>query len=134
MRRRALILVTVGEDRNSYYKKDQLLRYLVSTDTQVFTLALTKELPANKLDSTFKFLSQLTTETGGRTYFADTPADLERVAGEIIKDIRTQYVIGYIPTGDGPKGARKVLVSIAENSSDTQTREKRVAITRVFVF
>ena len=133
VRRRALILVTDGEDRNSYYKKDQILRFLVSTDTQVFTLALTKELPANKLDSTFKFLSQLATETGGRTYFANTPDDLERVAGEIIKDIRMQYVIGYIPSGDASKGARKVLVSIGQNPSDTQPGEKRVAITRVAV-
>jgi hypothetical protein len=32
-----------------------------------------------------------------------------------------------------PKGFRKVLVSIGENPSDTQTPEKRVAITRVTV-
>jgi Ca-activated chloride channel family protein len=133
-RRRALILVTDGEDRNSYYKKDQLLRYLVSTNTQVFTLALTNELPKNKVDDAFKFLAELASDTGGRTYFANSPADLERIPGEIIKDIRTQYVIGYIPAGaDSPKGFRKVLVSIGENPSDTQTPEKRVAITRVTV-
>ena len=116
VRRRALILVTDGEDRNSYYTKDHLLRYLVSTNTQVFTVALTKDLQANKVDKAFRFLSELATDTGGRTYFANTRADIERVSNEIIKDIRMQYVLGYIPSGgESPKGARKVLVSVAEN-------------------
>jgi Ca-activated chloride channel family protein len=131
VRRRALILVTDGEDRNSFYKKDFLLNYLVSTNTQVFTLALTKELQATKVDKAFKFLSELATDTGGRTYFANTPADIERISNEIIKDIRTQYVIGYIPSaGDASKNFHKVLVSVGENPN----QEKRVAITRVTVF
>jgi Ca-activated chloride channel family protein len=135
VRRRALILVTDGEDRNSYYKKDFLLRYLVSTNTQVFTLALTKDLPSKKVDKAFSFLAELATDTGGRTYFANTPADIERVSSEIIKDIRTQYVLGYIPSaGEPPKGAHKVLVSVGENPGDIPNKEKRVAITRVTVF
>jgi Ca-activated chloride channel homolog len=132
LRRRALILVTDGEDRDSYYSKDDLLRYLVSTNTQVFTIALTKDLPRKKVDQVFKFLGELATDTGGRTFFAETPADIERVSNEIIRDIRTQYVLGYMPTSSdsSKKGFRKVLVSVSENPN----QEKRVAITRVFVF
>lgn len=131
VRRRALILVTDGEDRSSYYKKDQLSRHLTSTNTQIFTIALTKDVPKNKIDRAFGLLSQLATDTGGRTYFANTASDIERISAEIIRDIRTQYVIGYIPaSGDSPKGFRKVLVSVGE----TPNQEKRVAITRVFVF
>lgn len=131
VRRRVIILITDGEDRNSYYKKDDVLRYLGSTNTQVFTLALTRDLPSNKVDKAFKFLAELATDTGGRTYYASTHADIERISNEIIKDIRTQYVIGYIPTaGDASKNFHKVLVSISENPN----QEKRVAITRVTVF
>lgn len=131
VRRRALILVSDGEDRNSFYKKDFLLSYLITTNTQVFTLALTKDLPSKQVDKTFNFLAQLATETGGRTYFANTRADIERISSEIIKDIRTQYVLGYIPSaGETSKGAHKVLVSVGDNPN----QEKRVAITRVIVF
>lgn len=130
VRRRALILVTDGEDRSSYYKKDHVLRYLVSTNTQVFTVALTKELPANKVDKAFGFLSQLATDTGGRTYFANSSADIERIANEVMRDIRTQYVLGYVPSSNAsPKDFHKVLVSVGENPN----QEKRVAITRVTV-
>lgn len=130
VRRRALILVTDGEDRSSYYKQDELSRLLTSTNTQIFTIALTREVPKNKVDRAFGLLAQLATDTGGRTYFANTPSDIERISAELIRDIRTQYVIGYIPaSGDSPKGFRKVLVSVGE----TPNQEKRVAITRVFV-
>ena len=130
VRRRALILVTDGEDRSSYYKKDDVLRYLVSTNTQVFTVALTKELPANKVDKAFGFLSQLATDTGGRTYFANSSADIAHIANEVMRDIRTQYVLGYVPSGNASsKDFHKVLVSIGENPN----QEKRVAITRVTV-
>ena len=130
VRRRAIILVSDGEDRNSYYKKDQVLRYLVASDIQVFTLALTKDVPANKVDKVFSFLGQLAGDTGGRNFFANRPEDIERISSEIIRDIRSQYVIGYIPSsGNSPKGFNKVLVSLAENPN----QEKRVAITRVTV-
>ena len=131
VRRRALILVSDGEDRNSYYKKDHVLRYLVGSDIQVFTIALTKDVPANKVDKVFSFLGQLATDTGGRTFFANRPEDIERISSEIIRDIRSQYVIGYVPaSGNSPKGFSKVLVSLSENPN----QEKRVAITRVTLF
>lgn len=130
VRRRALILVTDGEDRSSYYKKDHVLRYLVSTNTQVFTVALTKELPANKVNKAFEFLAQLANDTGGRTYFANSSADIERIAHEVMRDIRTQYVLGYVPSSSAAaKDFYKVLVSVGENPK----QEKRVAITRVTV-
>ena len=130
VRRRALILVTDGEDRSSYYKKDELSRRLISTNTQIFTIALTQEVPKNKVDRAFGLLAQLATDTGGRTYFANTPSDIARISAEIIRDIRTQYVIGYIPSSsDSPKGFRKVVVSLSANPN----QEKRVAITRVNV-
>lgn len=134
VRRKALIIVTDGEDRNSYYKKDFLLNYLVTTNTQVFTVALTKDLPSKKVDQTFKFLAQLASDTGGRTYFANTPEDIARISSDVMRDIRTQYVLGYVPSSGGStKGFHKVLVSVGENFGDTQNREKRVAITRVTV-
>ena len=135
VRRRAIILVSDGEDRNSYYKKDHVLRHLVASDIQVFTIALTNDVPGNKVDKVFSFLAQLASDTGGRTFFANRPEDIARISSEIIRDIRSQYVIGYIPSSGNPaKGFNKVLVSLSENPSDTQNREKRAAITRVTVF
>jgi len=128
LRRRILILVTDGEDRVSFYKQDQLFQLLNANNIQVFTIAFTKDLQSGSRDKAMKLLTRLALDTGGRTYFPTSKTDMERIAGEIINDIRMQYVIGYEPSSDNSRqDFHKVLVSIAENPN----QEKRVAITRV---
>jgi len=128
LRRRILILVTDGEDRVSFYKQDKLFELLGANNIQVFTIALTNDLPAKSRDKAMKLLTRLALDTGGRTYFPESKSDIERIAGDIINDIRKQYVIGYEPAADDArKDFHKVQVSITENPN----QEKRVAITRV---
>lgn len=128
LRRRILILVTDGEDRVSFYKQDTLFELLGAYNIQVFTVAFTRDLPGNSRDKAMKLLKRLALDTGGRTYYPVSKTDVERIAGEIINDIRMQYVIGYEPSGGDPhKDFHKVQVSISENPN----QEKRVAITRV---
>ncbi len=128
LRRRILILVSDGEDRVSFYKQDKLFELLGANNIQVFTIALTNDLQPNTRDKAMKLLTRLALDTGGRTYFPTSKTDIERIAGELINDIRMQYVIGYEPaTDDTRKDFHKVLVTITENPN----QEKRVAITRV---
>lgn len=128
LRRKVLILVTDGDDRSSFYKQEQLFQLLASNDVQIFTIGLTKELKGKSHEKATKFLKKLGVDTGGRTFFAASSGEIERISSDIINDIRTQYVIGYEPSGGDPrKGFHKVQVSISENPN----QEKRVAITRV---
>lgn len=128
VRRHILILVTDGEDRASYYDQKQLFQLLPAIDVQIFTIALTKELKSGVRDKAVKLLTRLSAETGGKTYFPASKADIERIANEIINDIRMQYVIGYESSGgDLKKDFHKVQVTIGDNAN----QEKRVAITRV---
>lgn len=128
LRRRILILVTDGEDRVSFYKQDKLFELLGAYNIQVFTIALTRDLQPNSRDKAMKLLTRLALDTGGRTYFPTSKTDIERIAGELINDIRMQYVIGYEPAADDTrKDFHKVLVTIAADPN----QEKRVAITRV---
>ena len=128
LRRRILILVTDGEDRVSFYTQDKLFELLGANNIQVFTIALTNDLQPNTRDKAMKLLTRLALDTGGRTYFPTSKTDIERIAGELINDIRMQYVIGYEPATDNTrKDFHKVLVTITENPN----QEKRVAITRV---
>lgn len=128
LRRNILILVTDGEDRVSFYNQDQLFQLLASNDIQIFTIGLTKELKGGSKDKAIDLLMKLGGDTGGRTFFPASSGDIERISSDIISDIRTQYVIGYEPSGGDPrKEFHKVQVAIIENPN----QEKRAAITRV---
>lgn len=125
-RRKVMVLVTDGEDRNSYYREKDLLKLLNAHESQIYIVGLTEVVKPDKRDKSLRLLRLLASETGGRLFLPSSPRELDRVADEIINDIRTQYVIGYTPIKSS-QDFHKVQVSIAENPN----QEKRIAVTRV---
>lgn len=133
-RRRALILVTDGEDRNSQYKQEQLFARLREADVQIFVIGFVNELDKeggfirkSPRDKAVNLLERLAKETGGRVFFPTSTSELPRIAEEITRDLRTQYVISYNPTNKTRDGSyRTVRVTVA----DAAARDKRIAVTR----
>src|ERR1043166_6570507 len=104
-RRRALIVVTDGEDRQSYYNEAQLFSQLREEDVQIYVIGFVNELDSarglirkSSKDKAVGLLNRLATETGGRAFFPQSIAELPQIANEIVRDLRTQYVISYDPT------------------------------------
>jgi Ca-activated chloride channel family protein len=133
-RRRALIVITDGEDRNSFYKQEQLFARLREEDVQIFVIGFVNELDKeagfirkSPREKAVNLINKLASETGGRAFFPDSIAELPQIANEIVRDMRTQYVIAYNPTNktqDGTFRAIRVTVDQPSNS------EKRIALTR----
>lgn len=133
-RRRALILITDGEDRNSFYKQEQLFARLREQDVQIFVIGFVNELDKeaglirkSPREKAVALINKLATETGGRAFFPESIAELPQIATEIIRDLRTQYVIAYNPsnkTQDGTFRAIKVTVDQPPGG------DKRIALTR----
>jgi Ca-activated chloride channel homolog len=133
-RRRALIVITDGEDRNSFYKQDQLFARLREEDVQIFVIGFINELDKDAglirkspREKAVALINKLATETGGRAFFPESIADLPQIANEIIRDLRTQYVIAYNPTNKTQDGSfRAIKVTVDQPSSG----DKRIALTR----
>lgn len=133
-RRRALILVTDGEDRTSQYSQDKLFARLREEDVQIFVIGFVNELESergfirkSKRDKAVELLDRLAKETGGRAFYPTSLKELPDIAKEITRDMRTQYVISYNPTNKARDGSfRAIRVAVA----DTPGKEKRVAVTR----
>ncbi len=134
-RRRALVLITDGEDRRSSYKQDELLALLRESDIQIFCIGLVKDLDGgrgfnsggSKRDKAEGLLERLASETGGRVFYPDDVKELEDAAEEIVKNLRAHYVVGYTPTATpSVKPFRKVEIKLAE----TKGKEKRRAVHR----
>jgi len=124
-RRRALVLLTDGEDRSSFYKLSELQTLLRKTDVQVFAIGLLQNLEAeggfirkSAKDNAVKLLDTLTQETGGRAFYPKKPQGLKEAITEISNYLRTQYVIGYQPANASRDGKfRKVQVKLNESAS-----------------
>ena len=134
-RRRALILVTDGEERNSFYKKEQLFAKLREEDVQIFVIGFVNELDKDNgglirkssREEATNFLNRLAKETGGRAFYPNSLSELPSIANEIIRDLRTQYIVSYSPTNKVRDGSfRSIRVAVAEPPGG----EKRIALTR----
>ncbi|HJY28540.1 MAG TPA: VWA domain-containing protein [Pyrinomonadaceae bacterium] len=134
-RRRALIVITDGEDRNSFYKQEQLFARLREEDVQIFVIGFVSELDKeaglirkSPRDKAVNLIKRLASETGGRAFFPESISELPEIANEIIRDLRTQYVISYNPTNKAQDGTyRAIKVTVNQPSGDS---DKRIALTR----
>ncbi|MEO6334513.1 MAG: VWA domain-containing protein [Pyrinomonadaceae bacterium] len=133
-KRRALILVSDGEDVSSYYSQQQLFDLLRETDVQIYVVGFVKDLSADKGFITKSkqgkakaFLEKLASETGGKAYFPESVSQLNGIARDIASELRTQYSIGYLPSNDREDGTfRNIKVTV----SDGPNTQKRIALTR----
>jgi Ca-activated chloride channel family protein len=133
-RRRALIVVTDGEDRGSQYNQEDHFQRLREEDVQIFVIGFVNELDKegglirkSPRDKAVNLINRLAKETGGRAFFPESLSELPQIADEIVRDLRTQYVVSYSPTNKERDGSyRAIRVTVA----DAQGKDKRIALTR----
>lgn len=132
-RRKVVVIITDGEDRNSYYSQEKLVKLLRETGVQVFILGLVVDLdtqgsmmrlsPRAKAE---KLLTTVAEESGGRVFYPRDKKELADAAAQIILDLRAQFRIKYQSTRDASKnGFRKVDVKFVAAQGD----EKRNLVT-----
>jgi len=133
-RRRALIVITDGEDRSSFYSQEKLFARLREEDVQIYVIGFVRELDKegglirkSPRDKAVGLINKLATETGGRAFFPESLSELPQIANEIVRDLRTQYVVAYNPTNKLRDGSFR---AIKVNVDDGSSRDKRIALTR----
>jgi Ca-activated chloride channel family protein len=98
--RQAVVLLTDGEDTTSMVSDDQVLEIARKSNITIFAISLrqprTSVLDTDAPDRAAFFLSALTRETGGRSYFPAGLGQIDGVYGKIADELRTQYALGYV--------------------------------------
>jgi Ca-activated chloride channel family protein len=99
--KRALLLITDGEDNHSRYSRGDIREFIREADAQIYVIDLGRAL-----------LGDLAEMTGGHSYHA-TVNDLEEVCEKIAVELKSQYVIGYESTNKNKDGKyRKIRVRV----------------------
>lgn len=113
--RRALILLSDGEDRYSRTTADALVADARRRDVLIYPVATGRKRPD-------LFLA-LASVTGGRSFQAVERRDLEAALGAIARELRHQYLIGYTPSSDERRGWRSIRVTVARPDVKVRARE-----------
>ncbi|MFN7938541.1 MAG: VWA domain-containing protein [Bryobacteraceae bacterium] len=96
--RRVIVIVTDGGDTTSSYRYHDALKAAHMVDAPIYSLLLMPIL--NDVGRNIGGENALTTlgqSTGGRLFTPTVGAELDQALAEILKDLRTQYLIGYYP-------------------------------------
>jgi Ca-activated chloride channel family protein len=110
--RRAIILLSDGDDTSSRVRLYQAVEYASRHNTVVYAIGIRdKKFPYGEMRP--DFLRSLAEETGGRAFFPKRPADLPAAFAQIEQELRAQYLITYTPTNRARDGGfRRLQIDI----------------------
>ena len=125
VRRRAIIVLSDGEDTSSLVTYEEVLDLAKRSETALYTIGLQpREAPTSKGFREAEFvLRQLAQQTGGRAFFITRVEDLKDVYGQISDELSSQYTVGYASKNSRRDGAwRRVVVQIARAGAVARTK------------
>jgi len=117
LRRRAIVLVTDGEDTASSVTDDQVLQLARKTDINIYAVSLRPNAPEERARPAWAqaeyLLTSLARDTGGRAYFPSALGEIRPVYARIAEELRTLYTVGYSPSSGSHDGKwRRIQVRV----------------------
>lgn len=114
--KRALLLISDGQDNNSRYTFSELRRLLKESDVVLYGIGI---LGGNDAGSSLGMegqgiLDELANVSGGKAFFPRSAVEMDDIFEQIALELRHQYSIGYKPsnfTNDGKWHKIKVKVT-----------------------
>lgn len=108
--RRAIILLTDGEDTSSRKKIDEAITRAIKADVIIYAIGIGDRYYYG-VDA--GALRKVTERTGGRAFFPRNESDLRAAFDQIQRELREQYLVAYAPSNKARDGSyRKVDIEI----------------------
>jgi Ca-activated chloride channel homolog len=118
--RRAIILLTDGDDTSSRMGKNEIIDLAVRSDVVIYSIGIRDAgFPEGKLDA--GALRRVSDKTGGRAFIPAGPGDLAQAFSQIDQELRSQYLIAYSPTNKNRDASyRRIRIDIVNPELRTQ--------------
>jgi Ca-activated chloride channel family protein len=98
--KRALVLLSDGEDSSSEYSFEEAIEFARRTGVAIYAIGLS--IATKEVEIRTK-LQRLCRETGGSCFFIERAGELKSVYTQIEEELRSQYLIAYQSSQPGPE-------------------------------
>jgi Ca-activated chloride channel family protein len=124
LRRRAIVLLSDGDDTASLVDEDQVLELARKSEINIYAIGLRDSHPAPGKNPEFSkaeyLLTALARETGGHAYFPNSIGELDSVYDRIAEELRTLYSVGYVSSNARRDGKwRRIVVRVQDREGLT---------------
>lgn len=121
--KRAILLISDGQDNNSRYTFSELRRRLQEADVLIYAIGIQPGRGG------YITLDELASASGGRAFFPDSAAEMNEAFERIALELRHQYSVGFRPSdfiaGDGKWHRLKVKVQPPDGLSRLFIRSRK---------
>jgi Ca-activated chloride channel homolog len=119
--RKAIVLVSDGEDNQSEYSRAQAIEMAQRAEVIIYAISTDDSGLILRGD---KVLEQLAEATGGRAFFPFKVKDITRSFAAIEDELRSQYIVSYKPA-DFDADGRYRSIEISALKKDLQVRARK---------
>ena len=116
--KRALIVLSDGEDSSSRYSFDEALEFARRSGVAIYSIGL--GLPSGELGARIR-LQRFAADTGGRYFFISQASELSEIYDSIQKELRFQYLLAYQSTDMEGDDFRRVEVRVSQPDLEAKT-------------
>jgi VWFA-related protein len=128
LRRRALVVLSDGEDTASLVTDEQVVELARKSEIAVYPVSLRSNRSADRGRMAFSqaehIMTTLARETGGQVHFPQSLSELEDVYDRIAEELRTQYNLGYVSSNVRRDGKWRRIVVRTPERPGLQVRHK----------
>jgi Ca-activated chloride channel family protein len=128
LRRRAIVLLSDGEDTASLVTDDQVLDLARKSEVSIYAISLRPNRSQDRERLAFSqathLLTALARDTGGQVHFPNSLSELDGVYDRIAEELRTQYNLGYVSSNTKRDGKWRRIVLRTPQRDDLQIRNR----------
>jgi len=110
--KKVLIIVTDGNDNASSASLERVVQRAVQSEVLIYAVGLLGEEEHHEAAKAKRALKELTTSTGGVAFYPKDTSEVNDLALEIARDIRSQYTLAYTPQIPDDGSYRQIKVTV----------------------
>jgi Ca-activated chloride channel family protein len=123
-RRRAIVLLSDGEDTSSLISFEEVLDVALRSDSVIYAIGLGINASAARRAADPSFvLTRLAQQTGGRAFFPSFAKDLAGVYADIRNELSSQYLLAYVSSNERTGRWRNVNVRVNRPGLAVRTKQ-----------
>jgi Ca-activated chloride channel family protein len=111
--KKVILVVTDGNDNASVSSLETLIRSARQEDILIYAIGILSEEEKKEAKKAERALNEITTDTGGLVFYPKDVSEVEKLAHQVAKDIRSQYTIAYTSSNSALDGTyRQIKVTV----------------------